>query len=805
MEPFTLLAQLQAQREPPGFGPGPVPPAGAPSAGTALAPLMAAEEQEHALRQYFRSRPTSELLSLLQLRDAAGQAAIHRAAASGDIPQLAGLLAADPTLVRLRDGNGRLPLAAAAAGLQPLAASLLLQAYGAGSAPFWDAARALLRAGAAVRRPPPAPQPLHALALGLAQPTHPAAPAAPAEVLSVAHLLVQGGARLDDVPVFDNDALTTGPGLSGTPALAFLCGAAPAAGAGSQQALLSLVDALLHWGAAPNARDVRGNTPLHRLAGALHEPQQAAEQGSPPFLPLLHRLGSGGADLEALNDAQLTPLAVLLRQGCHANCIRRATVEAARELLRAGASLARAGGCQALYPVLTAALLTAQAPYQIDTKRALTRELMELLLAAPGPALINDLGFQGMPPLAHLLEAALSRLLEEASDSMEVGLAKWQLSPLTRERLSELVQLLLAKGADANTLDPGRAADSAAALWAVWEEDEASDDEDLLSDDELDDEPVEAVELRRRRRQWCMRRLISRLEVSGACQAPLRQSVKLHDVALTRALLAAGAAAGGGLGRPLLQDVEAEFSVLTWMTTLRQDQRKPVLCWLLDTAEALLAAGCPPHVGAGFEVAAPWSYRWLRLLNLQLAGQPWSPREHRAFPAPFRAAVRTLLLINCCRGFAAASSSSSSSGGSGPGDCWVEAGGGSKRHAGDGCPAHPFGSLPSPRGGLLAGGSEMPGPSSRPAGPGLEHGPSTVGVRADPAGRLIFTLSVPRPNGGSGIAAGSSSTVVKSRPGPASRPAGRGIYLPPELVQRILALAAAPVSGWVAMLPAASF
>ena len=36
-----------------------------------------------------------------------------------------------------------------------------------------------------------------------------------------------------------------------------------------------------------------------------------------------------------------------------------------------------------------------------------------------------------------------------------------------------------------------------------------------------------------------------------------------------------------------------------------------------------------------------------------VSGARWAPENHALFPAPFKAAARTLLLINACRGFGA--------------------------------------------------------------------------------------------------------------------------------------------------------
>lgn len=155
-----------------------------------------------------------------------------------------------------------------------------------------------------------------------------------------------------------------------------------------------------------------------------------------------------------------------------------------------------------------------------------------------------------------------------------------------------------------------------------------------------------------------------------------RQSLKLHDPLLTRRLLAAGAAPGGGPGRPLIEELLEEWGLLSHMVSLQQvrrgcveqvgwhacclkvlpavnagtgrlltpnsptspwgklpavpvcptvcactplhtpsalqEERRPALCWLFDSAEALLAAGTPPlHDMFYFVTAASWSFPWL--------------------------------------------------------------------------------------------------------------------------------------------------------------------------------------------------
>lgn len=52
-----------------------------------------------------------------------------------------------------------------------------------------------------------------------------------------------------------------------------------------------------------------------------------------------------------------------------------------------------------------------------------------------------------------------------------------------------------------------------------------------------------------------------------------RQSLKLHDPLLTRHLLAAGAAPGGGPGRPLIEELLEEWGLLSHMVSLQQVRR----------------------------------------------------------------------------------------------------------------------------------------------------------------------------------------------------------------------------------------
>ncbi len=143
-----------------------------------------------------------------------------------------------------------------------------------------------------------------------------------------------------------------------------------------------------------------------------------------------------------------------------------------------------------------------------------------------------------------------------------------------------------------------------------------------------------AAERERKRRRWCARRLGTRLELAAACQSalrwgeggggrdvgqrqgcemmpicgfvvgmgasgqglhhachldsgftlasnplspqqtaqppPSRQSVKLHDPLLTRRLLAAGAAPGGGPGQALMEELLDEWGLLSHMVSLQQ-------------------------------------------------------------------------------------------------------------------------------------------------------------------------------------------------------------------------------------------
>ena len=95
------------------------------------------------------------------------------------------------------------------------------------------------------------------------------------------------------------------------------------------------------------------NTPLHHLVSELH----SCSQEEPPFTALLHRLLLSGATLEATNSTGFTPLGLLLRQGCHGNCICPATLEAVRSLLALGGRVAAAGGGRAWHAVLNAAFL----------------------------------------------------------------------------------------------------------------------------------------------------------------------------------------------------------------------------------------------------------------------------------------------------------------------------------------------------------------------------------------------------------------------------------------------------------------
>jgi hypothetical protein len=293
-----------------------------------------------------------------------------------------------------------------------------------------------------------------------------------------------------------------------------------------------------------------------------------------------------------------------------------------------------------------------------------------------------------------------------------------QLEAPTSSRLAQLAQQLLQGGADPNALDVGRATEAALVMRGAMEDE--SDDEELLPDSDGEDPP----HMQPRTQVWCLQRLATRQALASACQSPLRQSIKLHDFQVTNLLLSAGAAAPGDPSMPLLEQVGEEFSLLTYCTCFAQvrdgaaarqpasaagsvsqhqstllvslpvvqSERRKVVCWALDTAEALLAAGAPT-CDISLDVAAPWAWRytrclcvdgpgvllWLqmqndatcvetlltshvgvcpscgptscRLVEVVLCGDRWSSAEHWAFPDPFRAAARCLVLINSARGF----------------------------------------------------------------------------------------------------------------------------------------------------------
>ena len=358
-------------------------------------------------------------------------------------------------------------------------------------------------------------------------------------MLSTAQLLLSSGALVNSACTLETTYIA---GLKGATALSYLVHCAPSTSGGAQQAVLSLIDLLLQRGADPNCRDIRvsscaaaglggwgleqrtysagqlrvtlrppqlclqalpatvpclwpaclqENTPLHRLVSELHN----CSQEEPPFTALLHRLLQSGATLEATNSTGFTPLGLLLRQGCHSNCMRPATLEAVRALLALGGSVVAAGGGRAWHAVLNAAFLaawetesawlchgwqsahmhacsTAKFPYwqrhahfwhptallppqaaaacavcsvlarpPAAARKRLTRELVQLLIekddrgsdagggsGAGGGRGLNACDFLGMPPLAHLLELALSHMLENGFDAMEVRRVEWQVS-----------------------------------------------------------------------------------------------------------------------------------------------------------------------------------------------------------------------------------------------------------------------------------------------------------------------------------------------------------------------------------------
>ena len=97
-----------------------------------------------------------------------------------------------------------------------------------------------------------------------------------------------------------------------------------------------------------------------------------------------------------------------------------------------------------------------------------------------------------------------------------------QLGPSLADRLAELVQQLLAAGADPNALDADRAAVDQHVIENMLDVAREDEDLDALSDIFGDEEP-EAVEAQnRQQRQWCVSALWGRLEVTAACQAAIR-------------------------------------------------------------------------------------------------------------------------------------------------------------------------------------------------------------------------------------------------------------------------------------------
>ena len=101
-----------------------------------------------------------------------------------------------------------------------------------------------------------------------------------------------------------------------------------------------------------------------------------------------------------------------------------------------------------------------------------------------------------------------------------------QLRPAAAVRLRQLVQQLLRAGARPDALDAGLGEEGAQLIVATLQEDD-EDDAELLTDEEDEEEEGEdaglgAVQRERLRRRWCARRLGTRLELAGACQAPLR-------------------------------------------------------------------------------------------------------------------------------------------------------------------------------------------------------------------------------------------------------------------------------------------
>ncbi|PRW33654.1 Ankyrin repeat and death domain-containing 1A [Chlorella sorokiniana] len=524
-------------------------------------------------------------------------------------------------------------------------------------------ADALLQAGGASGHVAGASvQPLHALAAGLGRLSYsyqdlaPTDTVHPPRVLAVAQRLLLAGAHLDEQCTAAS--LYGVPGLRGATPLGYLCSVAMEVSGGAQLAALALVDMLLQAGASPSARNLAGQGPLHIAAGALYSASYGLTASpQPPFTALLHRLLQAGADTAEESTAGYTPLGKLLCCGSLVS-LSQAVLDGVHALLAVGSSLAAAGGGRAWKAVLSASLTATgetepwYAASGAAEQRRLCDDLLRTLLGAPD-ADLDACDHLGMSPLGHLLVGALERQLIAARDMIDYGEPLWQLRSGLSKRLRALVDQLLASGASPNALDAGQATDGADLIDATLEEDE-EDDAELLTDEEEEEvaQAVAAAERERKRRRWCARRLGTRMELAAACQPPLRQSVKLHDAQLTRRLLLAGAAPGGGPGRPLMEEVLDEWGLLSHMVSLQQEERCPVLCWLFDTVEALLAAGTPPLPNRFFiEVAASWSFPWLGLVDCVLAGKQWTPAVHQAFPPTFRAAARTALLINSTRGF----------------------------------------------------------------------------------------------------------------------------------------------------------
>lgn len=124
----------------------------------------------------------------------------------------------------------------------------------------FGAAMVLLEAGAAAHVPEASVQPLHALAVGLLQPSgyyhYRATPqlVTPDGVLAAAQQLLERGAQLDTACTLDT-ASASQLRLRGRTPLAHLCASALSKRGALQQAVLSLIDLLLQAGASPHARD----------------------------------------------------------------------------------------------------------------------------------------------------------------------------------------------------------------------------------------------------------------------------------------------------------------------------------------------------------------------------------------------------------------------------------------------------------------------------------------------------------------------------------------------------------------------